>query len=327
MKKTFKILSIDGGGIKGIYSIALLSKLEELTDQKIVNSFDLICGTSTGGLIALLLGAGYSPREILEFYKTNANIIFPQSKKANLLKLAMGKAKFSNEPLKKVLKQYLGDKKMQDSIVKLCIPAVDSDNERPTVFKTGHSKEYVRDPHLLMLDVALATSAAPTYFPNYKIESLGRSFVDGGLSANNPSLIGVIEAMNLFVGQNKEFENFSVFSIGNIDINTGCFDKLQHGILLKFKFAQNLISLLMRIQNKTTKNMVGLLAKATNSEYFRIENNDLASNQHEKIKLDSSLEDVLNLLIAKGQSDAEYSLKEIQARKILVKEADKEEVL
>ena len=228
MEKTFKILSIDGGGVKGVYSIALLDKLETLTGKKIVESFDLICGTSTGGLIALFLGAGYSPREIVDFYKTNAKIIFPQSRKTNLIKSALGIEKFDNKPLENLLKKYLGNKRMQDSIVRLCIPSVDADTEEPTVFKTGHSDMYKRDPKLQMIDVALATSAAPTFFPKYNINDLHRSFVDGGLSANNPSLIGIIEALNIFIGSDKQYNKFALLSVGNIDINTGCFDRLQN---------------------------------------------------------------------------------------------------
>ena len=90
MKKTFKILSIDGGGIKGIYSIAVLARLEQATGKRIIDCFDLICGTSTGGLIALLLAAGYSATEIVEFYKENASIIFPKNI-VNLFGIVIGK--------------------------------------------------------------------------------------------------------------------------------------------------------------------------------------------------------------------------------------------
>ena len=111
---TFRILSIDGGGIKGVYSAALLEKLEEHTGKSIAELFDLICGTSTGGLIALFLGAGFSPKEIVEFYKDNATTIFPQTKKTNYLNLLRGISKFENKPLEDLLKDFLGNKKMRE---------------------------------------------------------------------------------------------------------------------------------------------------------------------------------------------------------------------
>lgn len=316
MKKTFRILSIDGGGIKGIYSAALLSKLEDLTQKKVTDCFDLITGTSTGGLIAILLGAGYSPKEIVEFYQQNAKFIFPSENKQNLIDKISGKPKFDNQNLKKILQEYLGDKKLGESCVNLCIPAIDADNEEPIIFKTGHSAKYVRDPGIPMYEIALATSAAPTYLPKYKVEHINRNAVDGGLSANNPSLIGVIEALLLFVGESKEYDNFSLFSIGNIDLNTGCFDSLRNNLFCNFKFIEKLINLFMRIQNKTTSNMVGLLAESTGSIYKRITNNDFAEGQHCKINLDSSDGKVLDLLIRKGFFDAEHNLKDINDKKI-----------
>lgn len=329
MKRTFRILSIDGGGIKGVYSVALLEKLEEYTGKSIAESFDLVCGTSTGGLIALFLGAGFSPKEIVKFYKDNATTIFPQTKKTKLLNLLRGISKFENKPLKDLLKEFLGDKKMRDSITNLCIPAVDADSEEPAVFKTGHREMYVRDPNLSMIDVALATSAAPTYFPKYNIQDLHRNFIDGGLSANNPSLIGVIEALNLFVGEDKPYDNFSLLSIGNIDHNTGCFDRLQEkGFWVEIQFIKRLIALFLRIQSKTTSNMTRLLAEATGSTYKRIVNSDLTRAQLKKINLDSSDEEILNLLIAKGYSDAEQNLKDILQKKIvLLKNETEAEVL
>lgn len=316
MSKIFKILSIDGGGIKGIYSAAFLAKLEELSDKKIVDCFDLICGTSTGGLIALFLGAGYSPSEIVDFYKENAKIIFPQ-KKYNLFDKLRGIPKFDNEELEQLLKQYFKDKCLKDSVANLCIPAVDADNEEPIVFKTAHSEKYKRDPEISLVAVGLATSAAPTYFPKYNVEKINRNTVDGGLSANNPSLIGVVEAMSLFVGSQKNYEKFSLLSIGNTEKNTGCFDSFETNIFKQFRFIEKLIDLFMKLQNKTTSNMVGLIAEATGSTYKRVANNNFTMMQNKQIQLDSSQEKVLDLLIQKGYFDAEHNFKDIENKKLL----------
>lgn len=312
MKKTFKILSIDGGGIKGIYSIAVLARLEQATGKRIIDCFDLICGTSTGGLIALLLAAGYSAAEIVEFYKENASIIFPKSVK-RILGITIGKAKFDRKPLANLLKAYLKDKKIKDSSIDLCIPAVDADSEEPIIFKTGHSSKYTRDPELKMLDVALATSAAPLYFPKYNINEINRNTVDGGLSANNPSLIGVTEFLSV-ISKEQDYDKFSLLSIGNIEYNTGCFSRLKPKILTNFSLIKNIIDLFMKLQNKTLSNITKHLCIAYNADYTRIANNDLSKDQYSKIKIDSTDNNILDLLISKGYKDAEHKEAEIFAK-------------
>lgn len=120
-------------------------------------------------LIGLLLGAGYSAKEIVQFYKDNAYCIFPPKDRfISFLKQISGINKHDQEGLYNVLKKYLSNRTMADSIVNLCIPSIDSENEKPIVFKTGHSDKYIRDPEISMVDVALATSAAPTFYPYIK---------------------------------------------------------------------------------------------------------------------------------------------------------------
>ena len=313
LKKTFKILSIDGGGIKGIYSIAVLARLEQATGKRIIDCFDLICGTSTGGLIALLLAAGHSATEIVEFYKENASIIFPKNI-VNLFGIVIGKAKFDRKPLASLLKAYLKDKEMKDSYTNLCIPAVDADNEEPMVFKTKHSSRYTRDSEIKMLDVALATSAAPLYFPKYNIEKINRNTVDGGLCANNPSLIGVIEFISVISREQPDYDNFSLLSVGNIEYNTGCFSSLKTPFVYNFSLIKNIIDLFMKLQNKMLNNITKYLCMAYNADYTRIANNDLSKDQYGKIKLDSTDNKVLDLLISKGYKDAEHMEAEIIAK-------------
>lgn len=304
MTKTFKILSIDGGGIKGIYSAAVLAKLEELSGNKIADCFNLVCGTSTGGLIALLLGAGFSAKEIVQFYSDNAKYIFPP-KQNNPIKQLLGIHKFNNANLKNILVQYLGNKKMKDSIINLCIPSIDADNEKPFVFKTGHDPQFTRDPELYMVDIGLATSAAPTYLPKYSLKTLNRNAVDGGLWANNPALVGVIEALTIFFKLDK-YNNFALLSVGNIEKNTGCFIALGTLKYLNLAFIPKLIDFFMHIQGQGIESMVNILARANQSAYDRICARSFAPEQHKKIKLDTCNKEVLDLLIGKGYSDAEH---------------------
>lgn len=306
MKKTFKILSIDGGGIKGIYSAALLAKFEELSNQRITDCFDLICGTSTGGLIAILLGAGFSANEIVNFYKNNASKIFPERNVIiSFIKQACGINKHNNASLRNALTQLLKDKQMKDAIINLCIPSIDCDNEKPVVFKTPHDPKFTRDAELKMLDVALATSAAPAFLPKHKLKELERSMIDGGLWANNPALVGVIEAQNLFLKQDS-YENFALLSIGNIDTNTGCFTKFGKRNLWNPLFLVELIGFFIHIQSKSVENMVSILKRTTGSTYNRIYAKNFAPDQYLKIQLDTCDSDILGKLIGKGYSDAEH---------------------
>lgn len=228
MGKEFKILAIDGGGIKGLYSANVLKHLEERHgDCHLADHFDLICGTSTGGLIALALSLRKKAREIADFYEKRGENIFPYIGKIErlyaFLKQTFWYGKYNDDVLRANLEEFLGaDTRMQDAKTLLCIPSFNLTHGEPIVFKKPHG-DYYRDANLKMVDVALATSAAPTYFPiaelNYpKLKGL---FVDGGVWANNPTLCGILEALEHFVGDGKEFSSYSVLSIASISQPNG----------------------------------------------------------------------------------------------------------
>lgn len=170
-KHPFKILCIDGGGIKGLFSAQILAKFEEVYDTKISEQFDLICGTSTGGIIALAASANISMSDVVNFYKEKGPKIFAQKRKKNLGKLWLKikqicyKGKYSNEELRKALAEVFKDKKIYESSNLLCIPAFDIITATPRVFKRDY-KKFTEDNKKTYVDVALATSAAPTYVSN-----------------------------------------------------------------------------------------------------------------------------------------------------------------
>ena len=164
-QKTFKILSIDGGGIKGLYSATILKRLEEKYGL-IPDYFDLICGTSTGGVIALGLAASLPCKKIIEFYQDYGPKIFPyNSRPARFLagvKQTIISSKYQDNVLKEALTYVFNDLRINDSCCCLCIPAVNLATMQGIIFKTSHVKELTRDGDLKMVDVALATTAAPT---------------------------------------------------------------------------------------------------------------------------------------------------------------------
>jgi patatin-like phospholipase/acyl hydrolase len=228
-KKTFKILSIDGGGIKGLYSASILASFESKTGKKITDYFDMICGTSTGGLIAIGLANGMSSQALVDLYTTKGSSIFPTSNSyfirgfQNSYKI-MRQLFFSNKhsvkPLKRILEDLFGDKTMNDSNNLLCIPSFNLTNGQPKVFKkSGRQTEHFVDNTIKLVDIALATSAAPSYYPIHKHNNF--LYTDGGVWANNPSLCGLLEALDYYVGEGKEFEDYSILSISSITTPNG----------------------------------------------------------------------------------------------------------
>lgn len=203
-----RILTIDGGGLRGILPATFLANLEESTGRRIVDHFDLIVGTSTGGIIALGLGLGLSAREIANFYVTRGPSIFGDEvlltsssfgKLKRTLKRALGTAKHAfsvkhdSNILRSELELILNGKKLGDSKTRLVIPAYDNTNHGPYVFKTAHNCRLSTDYRVLAVDVAMATAAAPTYFKSHNFEG-GAGLIDGGIWANNPMGLAAVEA-------------------------------------------------------------------------------------------------------------------------------------
>lgn len=168
MSDRFRIFALDGGGIKGTFSAAVLASLEEVTKCRCVDHFDLIAGTSTGGIIALGIALGMTAQEIVSFYEMQGPAIFRSSSLAArsrgvFRQLFMG-PKHSHAVLTEKLTLVHGDRKFGDSKIRVVIPTCDAINGRNYAFKTAHHSRFVFDAAAPSIDVALATSAAPTYF-------------------------------------------------------------------------------------------------------------------------------------------------------------------
>ncbi|BDU49554.1 CBASS cGAMP-activated phospholipase [Haliovirga abyssi] len=212
-KEIVKILTIDGGGIRGLIPSIILkeleSKLQKLgNDKKFYEIFDLIAGTSTGGIIALGLSVppnGLKTEEIINFYETDGKKIFPNdifSKLKNDIR-QLTDEKYEKKPLEKILKNIFNEYTLQDSLTNLLIPAYDTENRNTIFFKKRARKKWQKkDLNFYMKDVARATSAAPTFFEASKITSVNKEkkicCIDGGVFCNNPAMAGYIEALKIF---------------------------------------------------------------------------------------------------------------------------------
>jgi len=183
--------------------------MEESLGVKVADHFDLIVGTSTGGIIALGLGAGLRPREIVHFYVSHGPAIFGGNRWYRYLSWSITR-KYPQEPLKKALRDCFGDKRLGDSTSRLVIPTYNLDKDEVHLFKTPHHGRLRSDWKEPLWKVALATSAAPTYFPVCTWVDRMR-LVDGGVWANNPAMVGVVEAVGLL---GVQLEDISVLSLG-----------------------------------------------------------------------------------------------------------------
>ncbi|MDE2113169.1 MAG: patatin-like phospholipase family protein [Alphaproteobacteria bacterium] len=201
---TRRILSIDGGGIMGTFPAAFLATLEADLGRPIGDFFDLIAGTSTGGILALGLALGISAADLLDLYVNRGPHIFGQAGHPLLSRLGdvwrssrhILMPKHRADVLKAELEAVLGEATIGDAKTRLIIPAWDADNRCVYIYKTAHHPRLTTDYKCRVLDAAMATAAAPTYFKRHRTsDDIG--LLDGGVWANNPVALAVVEAITL----------------------------------------------------------------------------------------------------------------------------------
>jgi len=200
------ILSIDGGGIRGIIPAIILSEFERRSGKKIHELFDLISGTSTGGLLALGLTiddgqnkAKYTAKDLIEIYENQGQEIFDRNtwhrfrSAGNILE-----EKYPNHGLVKIVDNYFQDSMLSEALSDVLITSYETERRIPWFFKSINAKKRGPDYNFKIRDVALATTAAPTYFEPHKIVIDGGylSLIDGGIYANNPSLCAYVDAVD-----------------------------------------------------------------------------------------------------------------------------------
>src|SRR5450432_3684477 len=212
------ILSIDGGGIRGVYSAQILANIQKAVPG-FLESVKLIAGTSTGGIIALGLAAGFSPNDLVQLYSQHCKEIFDDSWWDNIKDLGgLTGADYDNKNFQKILANTFGEKKLSDLSKRVLIPSFDLDNSddpyklpsEPRKWKAKFFHNYPgedSDGDERVIDVALRTSAAPTYFPTYD------GYIDGGVVANNPSVSAIAQALDAQTG-NQKLSDLRLLSIG-----------------------------------------------------------------------------------------------------------------
>lgn len=244
----FQILSLDGGGLRGMYTAAVLARLEDDLGIRVIDHLDLIAGTSTGGIIALGLGLGMSPREILDFYTTHGPRIFRDRTGLRSAKRFF-RTKYSGGPLRNALEEILGDRVLGHSMKRLLITSYDIGVGDVHLFRTPHLPTLVRDWRQKAVDVAMSTTAAPTYFPGKALD--GARLIDGGIWANNPAMVALTEAIGPL---GHSLSAVRIFSVGTTTDVPRRRSRLDRGGLIPWAF--DAVDVLMRAQSDSATKQI-----------------------------------------------------------------------
>jgi patatin-like phospholipase/acyl hydrolase len=255
-RKTFNILAIDGGGIRGVFPAHILQCIEERLNVNLLETFDMIAGTSTGSIIAAGVACEIAPSNIVDLYREKGEKIFVKknpfvpSKPSSIFYSI-----YESVGLEEALKDVLGEIKLGDIDKPLILPSTDIGNGSVHVFKSNYSKEFTRDRNVLLREAVAASCSAPIYFDPSKIDSY--LLADGGVWANNPSLAAVIDAKRR-LGVNME--EIKILSLGTGHSKTAYgVDTNKNWGFLNGWGGKEFISFLLSLQAQSTNNYLQLL--------------------------------------------------------------------
>lgn len=261
--KPFKILALDGGGVRGIYSAHLLARMEQSFGFQINTCFDLIAGTSTGSIVAGAAAIGIPMPEIVQLFESEAPHIFP--KKWHCLS-GLFRSKYSTKRLKTVLEKHLPETTLGQIPTPLMITSSDITTGGIRVFKSSYmeklGKPYYRDKEVRLRYAILASCAAPSFFDPFKVDNY--LLADGGLWANNPSILCLTEALSKF---KKSIDEVKILSIGTGHSENMYMEKPPWGILTGWG-KQKLVSYVMAVQSQASTNMAKLIL---GEKYLRLD--------------------------------------------------------
>lgn len=301
-KDAFQILALSGGGYKGLYTAHFIEQVEKVEQRSFACHFDLICGTSIGGIIGLALATRdisaecivttlkeFGPRIFKPLPKLKWWQFFDRfaEKKTGLqLKRGILHSKHANAELKNALEIIFEDRVIADLKTRVLVPAVNWTKGGPQFFKTPHNAKYFADRNRRLVDVAMATSAAPIFLPNYEFEN--QVYVDGGLVGNAPGLFGLHEAEHAL----KITKTIRLLSIGTSSkkITADQSKTLDKGIA---SWGSNIFELMIACQEQVTGSM---LRQKLNDSYLEIDVHT-GKDQDKNLSLDCSTQAATQTLL------------------------------
>lgn len=332
--KPYRVLSLDGGGMRGLYTATLLRCLAQRfnpvgkDDPDIGKAFDLIVGTSTGGILACGLASGVAISDIIRLYKVSGPNIFvnPMPTKG-ALKQAAWAVRFNRRSpndagtLKAALTSCFAEDTIEEMYqrrkIGLCLTAVKLATYNPRVFKTPHNPAKNLDDKYKLVDLCLATSAAPLYLPLSYLETPGQGesdgekefdvYVDGGLWANNPALIGLTEALSMA----ESDQPIEILSIGTCPPPTGespTKDDLDWGTS-RWEYGRKALRISMDAQSTAyelvTRHLAEHLTMCSGRKisFLRLDQSPPPANFADCLVLDRADQDAQRVLMQMGQTD------------------------
>lgn len=214
-----RVLSVDGGGYLGLATATFIEGIEQHFGKKFSDQFDLFCGTSTGAIIALALAAGKSGGDLRSFYTALGGTVLSSrwghGRVAWIAQLFT--PRYATEPLRKALVDVFGDMTLQDLSArdkKIVVTSFCLTRGQPRIFKTNHSANLTRHGGYRVVDIALATAAAPIFFPLVQVcdplQGVTETFCDGGVVANHPALIAYSEAVGELAAKPRDVRLLSI---------------------------------------------------------------------------------------------------------------------
>lgn len=331
VERSFRVLSLDGGGMRGIYTGAFLSRLTDqfarLRGEPALDlglGFDLITGTSTGAIVGCALAVGRPMSEVVALYRQHGPKIFPHriAGKSSAIYRATQGSRFVREgdkALRDALQGVLGEVTMRDVFdergISLSIPAVLMSQHRAWVFKKT-PKSGVRDDHYPLVDVCMATSAAPIYRSLAAIDDPNmpggpqQVFADGGLWANNPIMVGLVDALTI-AAPDRAIE---IFSLGTCPRPEG--DHLNaesaHRSMLDWTLGADVAPLSISAQEFAFDHMARLLANAISNcgrsiRRVRFPNKPVPASMMPYLALDDTRPEAMDRLIGQAHTDADLT--------------------
>ena len=329
--RPYRVLSLDGGGMRGLYTGAFLARL---TDQfrrirgesalDFGSGFDLITGTSTGAIVGCALAVGRPMSEIVRLYHEHGPKIFPHriaGRGSTLYRVTQGSryVRAGDKALREALEAVLGDTTMLDVYcgrsISLSIPAVLMSDHRAWVFKKT-PRSGVRDDNYPLVDVCMATSAAPIYRSLAAIDDPNtpggpqQVFADGGLWANNPIMVGLVDALMIAAPESP----IEIFSLGTCQRPEG--DHLDaasaHRSMLDWSLGADVAALSISAQEFAFDHMSRLIAGAISScgrpiRRVRFPNKPVPASMMPYLALDDTRQEAMGRLMAQAHTDADLT--------------------